>query len=871
MIDTQIHGYRQGHELLASSASLPKTDQAIVDRLSDIAGPLRPGEVFEPYLSTYPLPSGSHHVLARTWQDTAVPRAGCVKTFSLLIPRDDWAYAQSLMPFVGILDPEHFPNAAEILSVPASDSDVLPPAPPFQATELLEALFLEEPKPVAIFDAPMPELIAIRLLTALWSSLRSQFSLSTFALSPRKIEGRSFDLVFAPKDARPRFSDWPGRRIDARAGHGARHRWTGAIVKRVFTAPVPRLIDDRELRIIGKEETSSAAALRIALLWEELLGKLDNSPSAALGLLDIANSKMQGDAEAVLMLQPVLIDAANRAVRSLPASEAWGLIGAMARKMHGTQLAPAISSVAAAAATLASASPSGAISLLDQADPQGAIHALVPEIARGISENFGKKAEEALKNAPPEIFGRVIAADEHLAEIVAANDRLVEHLSDVIPAFSPHTFEAVSETILPFLVRDTHIAAASPFLLSLSADALLKQVNHLATSTQFKASSFFAPLVARAKELVLTDRLWDALVSTPVSVGRDEFLRCTLAPTLHDVERLIRESRLDQETARRLLLELLRNADNRQFQDLFANRVLERALLARLSTSESDILGRAVREANLSLTNHVSTVLQLLPISPDQQKPEFAKCALDRCLRDHFDLDEVPTIATLISVLGAGLDGAWLAWRGLENGVSASCVNRNLVAFRLTSPTARERIIGAIEEVARALESRHAIEFDRAAADSCAEFLWDARGPNSLSLLRASGRLLPKMLHARHAPVSAVIAATFPSVYRELAKEDEVPNLLKFVPFFDWDRCKAARRELVDAFLASPTWRPADLALTACRSSDVDRIVGRLARSSGGEIYIGRLRDELANLPAGCRDQVTRTISRIRRNSTHDD
>ena len=120
-IDTQIHGYRQGHELLASSASLSKADQAIVDRLSDIAGPLRPGEVFEPYLTTYPLPSGRHHVLARTWQDTGVPRAGCVKTFSLLIPKNDWASAQSLLPFVAMLNSERFPKTAEQLSVLTSD------------------------------------------------------------------------------------------------------------------------------------------------------------------------------------------------------------------------------------------------------------------------------------------------------------------------------------------------------------------------------------------------------------------------------------------------------------------------------------------------------------------------------------------------------------------------------------------------------------------------------------------------------------------------------------------------------------------------------------------------------------------------------
>ena len=89
--DVQIHGYRKGHQLLASSIVLPKDDQAVVDRLSDVAGPLRPKEQFVPYLSAYPLPSGTHYVVARTWQDLGVPRAGCVRTKSVLINILAWS------------------------------------------------------------------------------------------------------------------------------------------------------------------------------------------------------------------------------------------------------------------------------------------------------------------------------------------------------------------------------------------------------------------------------------------------------------------------------------------------------------------------------------------------------------------------------------------------------------------------------------------------------------------------------------------------------------------------------------------------------------------------------------------------------------
>lgn len=66
---------------------------------------------------------------------------------------------------------------------------------------------------------------------------------------------------------------WLGRRIDAWAGQGARHRWTSEIVGRVFHAPSPWLLDDDELSLFGADQNATPAALRLALLWDELLAK----------------------------------------------------------------------------------------------------------------------------------------------------------------------------------------------------------------------------------------------------------------------------------------------------------------------------------------------------------------------------------------------------------------------------------------------------------------------------------------------------------------------------------------------------------------------------------------------------------------------
>lgn len=863
-VDIQIHGYRQGHELLASSVRLPKSDQSTVDQLSDVAGPLRPGEIFAPYLSAYPLPSGTHFVLARTWQDLTVARAGCVRTLSLLIPTSNWASVKGLDPFLDLLAPELSRLTAEKVEIAEFEPNPLPITPSFQACELLEALFFEEPKPVAIFDAPDAELIAIRIMTALWPSIRKRFSLSTFALSPRKIEGRNFDLIFAPKDARPKFADWPGRRIDGRAANGARHRWTDTIVDRVFNQPLPCLLHDREVGQIASDEASASAVLRIALLWDELVDKLEHSPSAALGILDIANSRMSLDSDAIGFLKPALAAAAQRAVDSLPATEAWDFIGAIARKMHGTAMATEMRTVAAASGRLAKKSPDGAFALLTQPDPHGAIQSLVPEIAHGIGENFDQSVERGLLDACPETLARLLTAGGRLPEILVTKALLIDRLGEALVKLTPTQFDAVRRVVLPLLIDDDQLAAAKPLLASLDVDALLAEVRHLADANGFNASTFIDPIVERAKGLNILIELRAEILSALASERRDLFLWKTLTPLVADVTWLLKERRLDDRLAKRFLIDLLRTADDAQRSALFRSDSIAEILLVELPLEAADILRLAVLEFDFPTTLHLMTILKLLPISEGDQRVELAMKALERCLSDRFALDEVATVSMLLGVVGQVLDGAWAVRCGLNRGVGTAIVNRNLLAFHLAPQPARTCLVNMVDHIALAIQNRYSLDLDAQGAWACAQIFWSAGEVNAPGLLRAAGRLLPTLLKSRRDPVSIMIAATFPCVYKDLANKDDVPDILSLIPFLALDRCRAARTELVNAFLNSSVWAPGDLALTACLCSDTRRILGRTAKSVAGAAYIDRLAADLGRLPAHFRDQANLAIAEIR-------
>jgi hypothetical protein len=302
-IDQQVHGYRSGHQLIAASRRLPRPDQDLVDRLSDMAGQLRPSETFKPYLTIYPLPSGNDYVIARTWQDLDAPRSGCVRTRSLIVPMEQWLDLDGVGSLLPLMTPVRFDEKL-IPLIPIGSVPALRKVTDPRRIELVEALFLEPREPIVIFDFPEAEAAAERILAALWPAMKQNFAVSTFTLAPRKIEGRSFDLTFAPKGARGRFSDWSGRRIDGTSKE-QRHPWSSQIAERIFDVDHPDLRSIDTLGALRADRKGDEGALRLSLLWNDLTAKATTTPSAVLGMLDILNSRSSAEFDPVRLLDVV--------------------------------------------------------------------------------------------------------------------------------------------------------------------------------------------------------------------------------------------------------------------------------------------------------------------------------------------------------------------------------------------------------------------------------------------------------------------------------------------------------------------------------------------------------------------------------------
>ncbi len=869
IVERQVHGYRQGHQLLAASAQLPKEDQSVIDRLSDVAGPLRPRERFESYLTAYPLPSGESFVLARTWQDLTVARAGCVRTLSLIIPMKGWAEAEGLSAYLELVDIDRLPDASDAtrVVVQTTSPEPLPPVPGFVGSELLEALFLEESRPVVVLDAVAPDLIATRLLTALWPSLRRQFALSTFALSPRKVAGRDFDLVFAPKDARAKFADWNGRRVDGRSIQGGRHRWTDTIVSRVFDQPFPKLLSANEIGLVGggDQDIDNAAAFRIALLWDELVAKLHTTPTAALGLLDIANSGKVRDSLALEAVEPSIADAAHQASVTFPEVEAWSFLGAIARKLQGRSMPRGLAAVAEAVEQLAARAPEGAVALLSQEDPRGVAADLLPRIASGIGNTFTDRSQRALLEADPAVLGRLLAQGGSLIGRIADDRPLVERLELVLPQLDSATLDVICRVLLPFLTEDWQIPAAEPLLDRLDGSQLVMELRHLGEVNDFGAEQLSGLVLDKALFASSRMDVRAALVSLSPTARRDVMITRTLIPGVEDARWLADSDALDLAAVTAMLLDLLRQADDRQFAAILIDQQVGERAIDMLATRAPDLLLRAVSGDVLPIARFVTILPRVLDGLADDTKVKLAKHALNRCLGCRFGDGEVAFLASMLSTVGDQLDGAWAARIGLEKNVDAVIASRTMVAFGKATHPARLRLIWSIAEVAQILRDRRGFDLNKEAVEACAAFMFDAEKVAPKALLAAAGYLLPTLLRSRNQPVSLMIAAAFPPMHRELAKSDDVPEIFKFIPFLDWDRCKAARRELVDAFMSS-TWPPHDLALTACRTNEVAKILRRVAKQHNGETYIKRIASDLDKLPENCRKAVKNVISQAQAN-----
>ena len=871
LIHHQLHGYRSGHQLLQSSVRLDRKDQDLIDHLSDMAGPLRPEQRFDAYMSAYPLPSLKYYVLARTEQDLDAPRAGCVTTKTLLVPMHYW-------------ENEASPAAlAELLKGPTSDEPIAVPAvlqaPTLAAvnnpglTELVEVLFLEKRSAIVVFDAPNPEEIALRLLTVFWPGMRRKFSLCTFALSPRKLSGKSFDLLFAPKSARTQFSDWDGRRIQiAGKAVAERHRWTSLITQRVFCSRIPHLLDvDSSRALVGDDDEGSESALCISLLWEELREKAIELPTAVLGLIDIANSR-----NAVLstweVLEPAIANAITKVADSMDTKSAWNFLKALLGKFGTKPLSGIISKALRSAGTrLTQRDWDSALAYLANDAPieRGNCGELIQSVASSLATVDPHQLTEALVAVSPERLLKIALIDDGLlARIFSATDAVIDAaiIQSLTQGFQSLTPEERSGLGLRFL---SHIRGDQD-------SALLAQIIKGAQTTQLVEAVDLIWGASAIRTPQLGEVLCDAATATDSKLRvRSVFARLSDdEQTNHCIERLIAADPADMRW-------LLKNAEIANRRTTFLHNFIKGSNLddltrafssAKIATKALNLLAGNLRQfastaarivmlPTIAAADHITLGLKVYPMLQVAERAILAQSVVSRVLTDAAVQDGDLPEQVLAAVINA-IDLQAIIAIGLDSNQDGTQVSRTLVAFDRAAPAVRTLIESHVDLIVQLVASRRDFDLTEDGAMAIARLIQSSAQLDYHKHVKICSTIFPFAVEARQKPASPIIIATFPTIYDGLRKGSDNFRLMKLFIFTGWDKCKIARKNLVRAFVTSK-WPPVDLAITAFHSRDLSRILKRLLKEPRGSSYLAKIEKGAQRLEEAIREPIQKAIGKV--------
>lgn len=391
-----LHGYADGHRLLADSTSLKGREAKTMLTLSDASGSTSRIDDGG-YLTGYPLPEAGLYALAKTWPAPEMPRPGCVWTHTLLIDFADLANISSPSVIV-----RAFRRPASAASSFADyEREVVLPAPPVFAPpsvrpgpsilrRLLWALYAQPE--ARVFSGEGTVEVRERLVLMLWSQqwprLRRSFRFCTLVFSDRSSDGVAFDLQFVPQQdrfVRSRFS----KLLDA---------------DRDLPSDLPEWIEDAVVDLLDDGPRGSLRMFLRSLGADVVGGREAFEPLCRLHRFVHLSSV--NPAEAIALLQGPLASATARDIKA----EVVARVARMAEAADDSQLDFALkhyalvpdSERAGLAARLGEAlwvkAPHLAASALDDGD------AMRREIAsQGLSSIAAGRLLEALRASPVQI------------------------------------------------------------------------------------------------------------------------------------------------------------------------------------------------------------------------------------------------------------------------------------------------------------------------------------------------------------------------------------------------------------------------------------------------------------------------------------
>ena len=873
-VQQQLHGYRKGHQLLSGSLDLDSRDQDAVDSLSDLTGRLRPGELFAPYLTGYPLPSQAYYVVARTFQDLEAPRSGCVLTRSLFVPMDAWVELQNPESLLAMLVPVYEGEEALPRDKETAGGMPLKKVSDERVVELVHALFFADERPIVVFDAPEADLIATRLLVALWPSLRRGFSLCTLALGPRRLGDRDFDLLFAPLSVQSRFISEDFCRIGVRGlvPSESVHRLAAPTATRIFHSDEPSLAAPDVLGFLDKHKLSDRAAVRMVLRWRELASRANTAPTAVLGMLDILNTRGGPGSQEWHGLLPKVSAALDlTTIRSSP-RESWDFFFALTEKVEwNTAPAGLARKLEEAVRSLARTEPEEGLAVLDDLTfdmrvPAGVLKGL----GDGLAESSAFEAlSECLNRLEPDLLLRLVAASDRLGEalVTAMNADVSRWLNILVHMLEGTDVDArhrVRCRLLSLVADSVAAETISSILTDVAGTELADLAVELAGRGKFRSKPFLATFAEVTRNSGSLDVVRDVVASRVRSADLDVFLLEIVEFTRSDLEWLL--DLHDSVLAGRLLTALLADADAMAIHSLLSTRAQAPRVVSTLHSVLPTSASQIARILTLDLMGDSAGFdvgFEVVSMLPAEERQSLETWLLREVLSAAAPLGDA-RLAHALAEFSAGLTPDELVAAATAASIAPRRVSKNLEALNAAPRDIRDGVVGVVDVLSRHLVERRWKKLDEASYRAWAALLADADAADPERQVKATAMAFGFALRHASYPVSPLVVVSFPTVYREFPKLKKLglgSDLLPISSYYWLSRKKSkdARRELIDAlvrvFLRS-SWPPADLVIAALEADVGEQVVKRVSKQFSGSRYLQRIGKDARRLDDDLRRRV---------------
>jgi hypothetical protein len=204
-LEQALFGYRDGHNLLVASISLPPRARQLLATVTDSSGPAIASGL-EVAFTGMPVPGTDYYAVFGTWPAPEMPRPGCVWSHVVLIGLTDLARLSSLAPLSDLCLRPTVPLSLasyeqpllfdESMNVMRNKQDKITP----HSVNLLRALYEHPQRGIVVLDDNCEtwKSALFEIWAQQWPRLRREFAFSTGSLGDRRAAGVSFDVQVAP-------------------------------------------------------------------------------------------------------------------------------------------------------------------------------------------------------------------------------------------------------------------------------------------------------------------------------------------------------------------------------------------------------------------------------------------------------------------------------------------------------------------------------------------------------------------------------------------------------------------------------------------------------------------------------------------------